>query len=155
VRRREVAEDRQRRVPLVVAWAIFATYVLAARGVRNFFPISVFDMYQAHAPDVVARVMVIDAAGHTEDIEAFDGWVCDGGPPRLRDVERTCGRDHRPLEYVTRDQELWVHGHGGDAPGPEAVTIVSRAYVLGDRAGAPPHSDCTIARCTARRREGR
>jgi hypothetical protein len=104
VRRREVAEDRQRRVPLLVAWAIFATYVLAARGVRNFFPISVFDMYQAHAPDVVARVMVIDAAGHTEDIEAFDGWVCDGGPPRLRDVERTCGRDHRPLEYVTRDQ---------------------------------------------------
>jgi hypothetical protein len=146
--------DVGRRVACVAAWAIFATYVLAARGVRNFYPLSVFDMYQAHAPDVVARVLVIDATGDTAQIEDFEAWTC---APELvlRDVDRTCGAEHRPLEYVTRDQELYVHAHRGEAPGSETVTVVSRAYVLRPRAGEPAQSDCTIARCTATRREGR
>lgn len=139
-------------LPFVVAWAIFATYVVAARGVRNLFPISVFDMYQAHAPRVVARVVVVDAEGHKAEIEDFDGWVCEGGLPVLREPERVCGPDHRPLEYVTRDQELFLHAHEGEAPGPEAVTIVSRAFVLDPEPGTPRSTDCILARCTAHRR---
>jgi hypothetical protein len=139
-------------LPLVVAWAIFATYVLAARGVRNMFPISVFDMYQAHAPEVVARVLVLDAAGETAQVEQFEGFVCEDDPAVLMHVEDTCGADHRPLEYVTRDQASYLARHSGQAPGPEAITLVSRAYVLTARPGAPPSTDCVLTHCTARRR---
>lgn len=38
-----------------VAIAVFVTYLAATGGPSNLFPLSVFDMYQRHAPAVVAR----------------------------------------------------------------------------------------------------
>ncbi len=140
-------------MPFVVAWAIFATYVLAARGVRNLFPISVFDMYQAHAPEYVARVLVVDAHGATAEVDAFDDWTCEWEVERLDRLEPVCGSRHRPIEYVTRDQTHWIERHAAETPGPETVTLVSRAYRLRPEAGAPPHEDCAVARCTVRRRD--
>ena len=137
-----------RRVPLawVVAIAVFATYLVAARGPRNLFPLSVFDMYQGHAPDVVARVLVVDAQGETAEVDAYDAWSCTW-VGSLDDVESTCGPSHRPIPYVTRDQLHYLESHGGQ--GDEAVQLVSRAYAL---SSAPAWNDCVLARCVARRR---
>ena len=54
--------------------------------------------------------------------------------------------------YVVRDQQLWLEAHLDPTGGPEAIAIVSRAYALAERPGAPAFTDCVIARCTARRR---
>ncbi len=138
----------QRRValPFVVAWGVFATYLLGARIVGNFFPLSVFDMYRGHAPQWAARVVAVDASGRTAELDAFEAFACDPDPPPLRDVERICGPAHRPLGYVVRDQELWLLRHGGS--GDEEIAIVSRARALDNDAT----DECVIARCSATRR---
>jgi hypothetical protein len=136
-----------RPLPFVVAWGVFATYLVAARIVGNFFPFSVFDMYRERPRDVAARVLAIDASGAAVELDAFEGFVCEE-PLSLARLDLTCGADHRPLDYVARDQELYVEAHRG-TEGGEPIAIVSRAYALSsDHAD----SDCVIARCTARRR---
>lgn len=133
------------------------TYVVAARVVGNWFPLSTFDMYQAHAPEVVARVVVLDAAGSKRQLGHYEGYACEPAPLRLAEVvAERCREDHRPLPYVVRDQQLWLDAHldPGDGGGTEAIAIVSRAYVLAERPGAPAFTDCVLARCTARRRGG-
>ncbi len=137
-----------RRVPLswVVAVSVFATYLLAARGPRNLFPLSVFDMYQAHAPAVVARVLAVDASGGVAELDAFEAWSCEWEADLL-DLEATCGEDHRPLSYVTRDQSHLLDANTG--PGTEEVRIVSRAYRVHEP-GA--FEDCLVAVCRATRR---
>ena len=147
-------QDGQRGVPLpfVVAWAVFATYLVAARVVGNLFPLSVFDMYQSHAPEVAARVVVLDAAGREAELDHFEGFVCESEPVSLLRAGQSCGPDHRPLHYVVRDQELWIEAHrGGDAATSEPITIVSRARSV---TREPVTADCVIARCYARRRGG-
>lgn len=146
---------RPRRVtlPLVVAWSCLATYLVAARIVGNWFPLSTFDMYQAHAPEVVARVVVVDGEGAKQELRYFEAYACE--PVRLElaaTVAERCGEEHRPVPYVVRDQQLWLDAHLDPAGGPEAIAIVSRAYALAERPGAPAFTDCVIARCTARRR---
>lgn len=139
--------SRRTTLPWLVAVTTFATYLLAARGPRNLFPLSVFDMYQGHAAAVVARVLVVDARGATAEIDAYEAWSCDGHVA-LQNPEPLCGPDHRPLEYVTRDQARYLETHAGQ--GTEEVRLVSRAYELRD---ASRFHDCTLARCLARRRQ--
>ena len=142
-------------LPLVVAWSCLATYVVAARVVGNWFPLSTFDMYQAHAPEVVARVIAVGDAGQRRELRHYEGYACEPAPLRLAAaVAERCGEEHRPLPYVVRDQQLWLDAHLDPAGGPEAIAIVSRAYVLAERPGAPAFTDCVLARCTARRRGG-
>ncbi len=142
--------DRRR----VAAWAIFITYLIAARLVGNLFPFSVFDMYQAHAPDVVARVLVLDARGVAAQVDAFEAYVCEGPSLTMREIERTCGPDHRPIDYVVRDQALFIREHRGVArsrDGLEPISLVSRVRGSGTEVGDSEVSDCAIARCWARR----
>jgi hypothetical protein len=141
-------------LPFVVAWAVFATYLVAARIVRNLFPLSVFDMYQAHAAEAAARVVALDSRGETLEIEELEGWACEQ-PPSLLKVEDTCGPRHRPLTYVARDQELWIEAHRGPTDASsEPIVIVSRAHALAPSPGQPSFADCVIATCTATRRGG-
>ena len=126
---------------------MFATYLVAARIVGNFFPLSVFDMYRGHAPEWAARVVAVDASGRVAELDDFEAFACDLEPVSLARVEATCGPDHRPLAYVTRDQELWVEAHRG-SDGDEPIAIVSRARALDHDS----FDDCVIAKCTARRR---
>lgn len=133
-------------LPWVVAVAVFGTYLLAARGPRNLFPLSVFDMYQAHAPEVVARVLAVNEAGEAAELDAYDAWSCEWKAD-LQDLEAACGPDHRPLSYVTRDQSHLLDAHAGS--GEEEVRIVSRAYRVRDPG---LHEDCVIAECRATRR---
>lgn len=145
-----VREGRAKRpLPWVVALAVFATYLVAARGPRNLFPLSVFDMYQGHASASVARVLVLDAAGEASEVDAFEDWACSWEGDALRAVEDVCGPQHRPLEYVLRDQERYIERHRGD--GDQNVRLVSRAYRL-ERVGES--TDCVVAQCRVRRRRG-
>lgn len=148
---------RPRRVtlPLLVAWSCLATYVVAARVVGNWFPLSTFDMYQAHAPEVVARVVVVDGEGAKRELRHFEAYACEPAPVELAErVAERCSEEHRPVPYVVRDQQQWLEAHSDPAAGPETIAIVSRAYALAERPGAPAFTDCVIARCTARRRGG-
>jgi hypothetical protein len=135
--------------PLLVAWASFATYVLAARGVRNLYPISVFDMYQRAAPTAVARVIVLDEHGGKHPLDAFTGFHCEPAPPMIPDVRRFCGPDHEPLDYVTRDQQRDFDAHLAGAPGPLRIAIVSRSYRIDPVQLGTVEHDCVLARCTA------
>ena len=142
-------------LPLVVAWSCLATYLVAARVVGNWFPLSTFDMYQAHAPEVVARVVVVDEHGDKRELAHYEALACEPAPLELAAaLAERCSEEHRPIPYVVRDQQLWLDAHRGPAGGPEAIAIVSRAYVLAERPGAPAFGDCVLARCTARRRGG-
>jgi hypothetical protein len=142
--------------PLLAAWAIFATYAIAARGVRNFFPLSVFDMYQRAAPAAASRVIVLDGGGNQHEVSAFAGFHCEPAPPVLPDVRRFCGSDHQPLDYVMRDQQRDLDAHLASAPGPLAIAIVSRSYRVDANEVGITSRDCVLARCTAHwRREPR
>ena len=155
----ETPEDRPRGslpIAAIVAWTVFIAYFSAARGIQNFFPVSVFDMYRAHAPAVVGRVIVRDRAGDASELTTWTGFHCKGGRPVLRDLE-ACAPDptSRPLGYILRDQQLHLDEHSEVVPGSEAIAIaiVLRSYRLVAERGAPPHTDCVIARCTARQRD--
>jgi hypothetical protein len=142
-------------LPLLVAWSCLATYLVAARIVGNWFPLSTFDMYQAHAPEAVARVVVIDGEGSKRELGYFHAYACEPAQLELTAaVAERCSEEHRPLPYVIRDQQLWLDDHRDPAGGPEAIAIISRAYVLAERPEAPVYTDCVLARCTARRRGG-
>lgn len=142
--------------PSVVAWAVFGTYLVAARVVGNFFPLSVFDMYQGHAPPVVSRVMVRDGAGATAEVDDYEGYVCEEPGLSMALVEQRCRPRHRPLDYVVRDQALHIEAHPGvpTDEGSEPVEIVMRAHVLDPSPDEPAVTDCVVLRCTARRRGG-
>ena len=143
----QLPEPDRSRPPLawVVALAVFVTYLVAARGPSNLFPFSVFDMYQGHAPAVVARLLVIDATGRTAEVDAFEDWSCTW---EAESVEATCGEKHRLMDYVERDQRLYVEQNAGE--GDVSVELVSRAYTL--REPTSDAEDCVVARCQARRR---
>ncbi len=145
---------RRLTLPWLVAWSCFAVYLGAARQVGSFFPLSVFDMYQGQAPDVVARVLAVDASGQVHELHRFEGFVCEPAAWRLdrRELARQCGDDHRPLPYVLRDQQQWIDDHRDRSGAAESITIISRAHVLEDRPGAPAARDCVLVRCTATRR---
>lgn len=131
----------------VVALLVFGTYLLAARGPRNLFPLSVFDMYQGRAPDTVARMLVLDGDGKTAEVDAFEGWSCEW---EHGSVVETCGEAYRLLDYVERDQRDYLDRHRGG--GGEALKLVARSYRLRGEARQPASSDCVVARCLARRR---
>lgn len=134
------------RAPTVVAWSVFAAYLLAARGIRNSFPFSVFDMYQARGTPTAARVVVLDDAGVQHEIEDFVAVQCE--PVTLRVALQRCSAEHRPLDYVVRDQQQWLEARLVADPQPERVAIVSRAWTFADTTTT---ADCVLATCTARR----
>ncbi len=145
-----------RRIPLaaIIAWTVFLTYFTAARGIQNLFPISVFDMYRAHAPEVVARLIVVDARARPSELFEWRSFHCAPDRPVLRELEACAAEpESRPLGYVIRDQQLHLDAHLSPAPEVDAepITISMRSYRLVDRPGAPDFEDCVVATCTARR----
>lgn len=120
-------------------------YLVAARGPSNLFPLSVFDMYQGHAPAVVARLLVLGPDGDAAEVDAFDDWSCTW---EAESIEATCGENHRLPDYVERDQRLYLERNAGE--GDASVELVSRAYRLDEP--VRDAEDCVVARCRARRR---
>jgi hypothetical protein len=142
-------------LPFVLVWTIFVVYVVAARGVRNFFPISAFDMYQARSPDIASRIMAIDLSGQTVEIERFDVFQCDPPQPALENNRHCSHAGVGRVDYVVRDKQIYLDGHlSNNLSGGEEVKLVWRTVVLEDRPGPPASSDCILANCRARRKAG-
>lgn len=140
------ATRRRLSTPRSAAWLIFAAYLLAARGIRNSFPFSVFDMYQARGTTTAARVVVLDAQGGQHEIDAFAAVHCEPSP-RLADAIHTCSDEHRPLEYVVRDQQRLLESRLVGQAQPMPIAIVSRAWTFA--AATTTTADCALALCTA------
>jgi len=150
----------KRRLPLaaIVAWTVFLTYFTAARGVQNLFPLSVFDMYRAHAPEVVGRLIVVDRGDRPSELVEWHSFYCAPDRPVLRDLKACSGDpESRPIGYVIRDQQLHLDAHLSAEPDEDAepITISMRSYRLVDRPGAPAFTDCVVATCTARHERSR
>lgn len=140
-------------LPFVVVWAIFAAYVLAARGVRNFFPISSFDMYQAQSSTVASRVLVVDTSGKTSEITQYDEFQCDPPRPKLTDVTHCEHAGIGRVQYVARDQQIYFDEHvRQDVKNGVDVKLVWRTFNLEERPGPPAHNDCMLAVCQVQRK---
>lgn len=142
-----------RRVPLPfwVAWAVLLTYLAAGRIVRNFFPFSVFDMYQARAEDISTRILFLNAEGESTRLSNWSHFHCAPTAPDFTRVIDQCGLDFRPIPYVARDQQRYLDAHQHDLAEGEEVRIVARAYWLRDVEGRPLYRDCALAVCQATR----
>jgi len=134
-------------------WAIFIAYVLAARGIRNFFPISSFDMYQGRAPTIATRILVVDDIGHSSEITQYDSFQCNPAKPKLENVQHCQGAAIRGPNYVVRDQQIHLDAHlrSGLTDAPNAK-LVLRTFTLEDRPGPPAFSDCVLAACLVHKR---
>ncbi len=144
---------RQRALPFVVVWAIFFTYVLAARGVRNFFPISAFDMYQAQASTVASRVLVVDPSGKPSEITQYEAFQCNPPHPKLADVSHCEHADIGRVEYVARDLQIHFDEHvRQDLKNGVEAKLVWRTFYLEQRPGPPAYKDCVLAVCQVRRK---
>ncbi|MCU0657681.1 MAG: hypothetical protein MUF64_21200 [Polyangiaceae bacterium] len=132
--------------------SIFFTYLLAARGVRNLFPLSVFDMYKTHAPDVATRILAVDARGHGGELHAFDGFRCEPAAPSLQELSGCEGAVRGRIPYVIRDAQIYLDQHLESTTEGEEITIVARTWQLRRQPGPLPFSDCALARCVARRK---
>lgn len=140
-------------LPPIVVWAIFIAYVLAARGIRNFFPISSFDMYQGRSLTVTSRILVVDNEGQTGEITHYDSFQCNPEKPILENVQHCEGAAIRGPGYVVRDQQIYLDAHlqPGAAQDPRAK-LVLRTFTLENRPGPPAFSDCVLAVCQVHKR---
>ncbi|MBK9260928.1 MAG: hypothetical protein IPM54_14055 [Polyangiaceae bacterium] len=138
-------------LPIVVAWAIFLAYVLAARGVRNFFPISAFDMYQARSQDIASRVLVVDEMGKPSELTQYEAFRCDPPRPELANVQHCLHAGAGRVEYVLRDAQIHLDAHlTPDIADGTDVKLVWRTFTLKDRPGPPAFTDCVLATCRVR-----
>lgn len=138
--------------PRFAAGLVFVAYLVAARGIGNCYPVSVFDMYQGRGDETAARVMVRDVGGAVLELEEFENYSCFPRLPMITEVKRYCPAAHQPLDYVTRDQQQLLERRITATPHAdgEEVAIVSRAFFLAEQPLVT--QDCVIARCTAQRR---
>ncbi len=147
---------RRRALPFVVVWAVFVAYVLAARGIRNFFPISAFDMYQAQSPTIASRILVVEtSSGKTFEVTDYDGFQCNPSKPKLDDLRRCEHADIGLIQYVIRDQQIHLDEHlRQELNGGVEAKLVWRTFLLEDRPGPPKFSDCLLAVCQVQKSQG-
>ena len=144
---------RRKALPFVAVWAIFVAYVLAARGVRNFFPISSFDMYQAQSSTMASRVLVVDSMGKTSELSQYDAFQCNPPYPKLTDVTHCGHAGIGRIGYVARDQQIYFDDHlRQDLMNGVEAKLVWRTFHLEERPGPPAHNDCVLAVCQVQRR---
>lgn len=144
---------RRKALPFVVVWAIFFTYVLAARGIRNFFPISSFDMYQAQSSTMASRVLVVDFSGKPSEITQYEAFQCNPTRPNLADVAHCEHAEIGRVEYVARDLQIHFDEHvRQDVQNGVEVKLVWRTFLLEEKPGPPTFSDCILAVCQVRRK---
>ena len=62
----------------VVSMVLGAAYFTASRGVENFYPFSVLDMYAAQRRGSPSHIVAVDSRGEAHEVSAYVGWRCDG-----------------------------------------------------------------------------
>jgi hypothetical protein len=126
-----------------LAWIAFATYVAAAVGAHNLYPLSTFEMYGATPLATASRIVVID--GDTaREVERYEHWRCDVEPsPEPRACLATWPFFH--MEAVDRAAVDRVRVAGPPQRGRE-VALVRRIWRFTE-ADEPAIEDCVLARC--------
>lgn len=133
-----------RRDPLrVFGLLLLLGTMAAARGVGNFFPLSVFPMYSEVSGRAASKLMVRVATGAFFEVSDFVSWRC----PPLPVLEGGTCHGAAGIDYLDRDSERWLHEHPG--AGGDAVLLVRRRFLF-EASGAEDF--CEVARCTAVRR---
>jgi hypothetical protein len=135
---------------LVASLTIGAVYFGASRGVENFFPFTVLDMYANPIGAAPSRILAVDARGAAHEVDEYAGWRC------ASPIEGNLGvcpdaRDAQHLGYVDRSAVDHIRAHPGGGGG-ESLRLVRRVWRLVDREGPPPSVDCPISVCRAVRR---
>lgn len=130
--------------------AIGAVYFGASRGVENFFPFTVLDMYANHVGSTPSRILAVDTHGEAHEVDEFRGWRC--AAPLQGDLGACpAAPDFQRLGYVDRSALDAIRERPGDGAG-ERLRLVRRVWHLGAQPGPPPRVDCPISECRARRR---
>lgn len=131
-------------------------YVLAARGIRNFFPISAFDMYQAQSSTIASRILVVDSSGAPSEITDYEAFQCNPVRPDLADVTHCEHAAIGRIMYVAQDQQKHLDAHlQQEVKQGRPAQLVWRTFSLEDRPGSPQHTDCVLAACQVRRKGDR
>ncbi len=124
-------------------WIAFATYVVAALGAHNLYPLSTFEMYGGTPLASASRIVVLDGDAPRE-VERFDRWRCDE-PPSPEPQACLAAWPFFHMEAVDRAAIEHVRGASAPVRGHE-VTIVRRIWRFSS-ADAPTIEDCVLARC--------
>ena len=119
---------------------MLGAYALAARGVENLYPFSVFPMYSGEAGTGTSRVMARTAEGAFVEVTAFERWQCDALPV----LETTTCAGVGGIPYIDREREQYLRAHAGT--GGQPIELVRRVFSFDDVA-RPTH--CPLVRCTA------
>jgi hypothetical protein len=133
-------------LPRWLPWVLLATYVLAARGAGNLYPLSTFDMYGKTALDSASRIVARDGE-ELREIERYEHWRCETQPsPDPHECPREWPFVH--LESVDRAAIRRVREADPPKDGARPVAIVRRIWRFsGD--DPPTTVDCVLARCEA------
>lgn len=135
----------------MVSLLIGGGYFFAARGVQNFYPFSVVDMYANREPYPPSRIIAVDARGAAWEVTQFDRWRC-AGPVSADPQPCPAAGEYSPIGYVDRDAVNHIAAHASDHAEGEPVRVVRRVWRLDGQPGPPLHIDCPLSACTAVRR---
>jgi hypothetical protein len=147
------AVARRLRDPLLaVSLLTGAGYFLIARAVVNFYPFSVYPMFdETHARPSGSRIVARGADGEVGEVSGFRAWACEAPPAVAVDFATAPdfsyhGReDEAALRAITADA-----GAAGDpAAGP--VEVLRRIWRF-DAEGRAQVEDRVVGRCRAVRR---
>jgi hypothetical protein len=109
-------------------------------------------MYQAQSSTIASRVLIVDPSGKPSEITRYEAFQCNPSRPKLADV-RHCGHAGiGRVEYVARDQQIYLDEHlREDVKNGVEARLVWRTFTLEERPGPPTYDDCVLAVCQVRR----
>lgn len=133
--------------PRLVAFGVFVVYLLAARGVGNFYPLSTFEMYGSSTLSSASRIVVRDESGAVDEVDAYTGFACDHPvDPDPRTCLEAWPFDHVPAMDAAFARTIDRSRASSSAP---RVEIVRRVWRFEDEHTLT--QDCVLARCRAAR----
>ena len=127
----------------VVSALVLVGYLVAARGVDNFYPVSSFPMYASAKGTATSRVMALTQAGDFAEVTAFESWQCG----EFGNLDATFCEGVGSIPYIDREREAHVRGHPGTGGAP--IQLVRRVFSFD---GKTRRSHCVLAQCTAVRK---
>jgi hypothetical protein len=125
---------------LVISTIVLVSYLAAARGVENLYPVSTFPMFSGQAGEAMSRIMARTSDGRFVEVLDLVAWKCDGP------AAASC-TDVPSIPYIDRERENHILSHSGT--GGEPIELVRRIFSF-DGVQRPEY--CVITRCQAARR---
>lgn len=134
----------------IVSLVLGAGYFMISRGVQNFYPFSIVDMYAERHAGFPSRIMALDARGRAREVTRYVGWRCDAPVTEERPPCPAVTGHILTIGYVDRAAIEHIERHPARAGVEgEPVRVVRRVWRLGSMDGPPPHTDCVMTTCRA------